>query len=214
MSSFWSAAAAQDIQPIGFSGYKAAGARGLFQPLYADGNRMAQRTASLDPLDEVDAVDPVDQAHADGFAMGFDEGSRIAAEAAAEDREAQMRLADALEQLAPASSGTLATMLSAAVVRLVRQIAGQVDIDVDLLRERCEAVAGFIDETDAKSALHLNPDDVPLVQGASIAVQIVADPQMRRGSVRLDTVDGWIEDGPDMRLSRLKAMLDDMEGKL
>jgi flagellar assembly protein FliH len=32
--------------------------------------------------------------------------------------------------------------------------------------------------------------------------------------VRLATADGWIEDGPDVRLSRLKALMDDMEGKL
>ncbi|CAN5447383.1 hypothetical protein BH10PSE12_BH10PSE12_24040 [soil metagenome] len=214
MSSFWSTAAAQDIHAIGIGGYTAAGAKGSFQPLYADGNRASARTASPAAQDDIDLVDPVDQAHADGFAMGFEEGSRIAAEAAADDREANLRLADALEQLAPASSGTLATMLSAAVVKLVGQIAGQIDVDVDLLRARCEAVAGFIEETDAKSALHLNPADIPLVAGADIAVQIIADPQLRRGCVRLDTVDGWIEDGPDVRLSRLKAMLDDMEGKL
>lgn len=213
MSNVWAAAnTGQDIQQVGISGYSAAGNRGSFRALFADGQAMSVRQPANQ--DAANAVDPVDQAHADGFAMGFEEGSRIAAEAAADDREAQMRLADALEQLAPAQSGTLATMLSATVVRLVEQIVGQVAIDEDLLRARCEAVAAFIDENDAKNALHVNPVDMPFLQSADIAVPIVPDPQMRRGCVRLDTVDGWIEDGPDVRLSRLKAMLDDMEGKL
>lgn len=198
---------------MGMTGYAAAGSGSGFRALFADGQRVSE-TAPTPALDEVDPIDPVDQAHADGFAMGFEEGSRIAAEAAADDREAQIRLAEALEQLSPASSGTLATMLSATIVRLVGQIVGQVEVDVDVLRARCEAVAAFIDENDAKGALHLNPADLPLIAGANVAVQVVADPQLRRGCVRLDTADGWIEDGPDVRLSRLKAMLDDMEGKL
>lgn len=195
------------------AGYSAAGSASGFRALFTEGQRLSP-PASVPDAEQVDPVDPIDQAHAEGFAMGFEEGSRIAAEAAADDREAQIRLAEALEQLSPASSGTLATMLSATVVRLVGQIVGQVEVDVDVLRTRCEAVAAFIDEDDTKGALHVNPADLPLIAGADIAVQVVADPQLRRGCVRLDTADGWIEDGPDVRLSRLKAMLDDMEGKL
>jgi flagellar assembly protein FliH len=213
LSNFWASAAQEDIRPVGMAGYSAMGSVSGFRALFTEGQRQSP-TVSAPDLEQVDPVDPIDQAHAEGFAMGFQEGSRIAAEAAADDREAQIRLAEALEQLSPASSGTLATMLSATVVRLVGQIVGQVEVDVDVLRARCEAVAAFIDEDDTKGALHVNPADLPLIAGADIAVQVVGDPQLRRGCVRLDTADGWIEDGPDVRLSRLKAMLDDMEGKL
>jgi flagellar assembly protein FliH len=213
LSNVWTGTPGENVQPVGMAGYAAAAGTGRFRALFADGQQMSVRQPmSAEP--EAPAADPIDRAHAEGFAMGFEEGTRIATEAAADDRDAQIRLAEALEQLGPASSGTLATMLSAAVVRLVEQIVGEVAVDEDLLRARCETVAAFIDETEARSALHLNPADVPLISGADIAVQIVADPQMRRGCVRLDTVEGWIEDGPDVRLSRLRAMLDDMEGKL
>lgn len=158
--------------------------------------------------------DPIEQARVEAFTMGFEEGRRLTEESFAVDQDACQRLADALEQLAPASSGTLSTILSAAVIRLVGQIVGEVEVDNALLLERCQAVASFIEDTDGKHALHVNPDDLPLISGSEIGVPVVADASLRRGSVRLDTADGWIEDGPDVRLSRLRAMLDDMEGKL
>src|SRR3546814_11455187 len=71
----------------------------------------------------------------------------------------------------------------------------------------------FIEENDEKGALHLHPDDIELLEGESIGVKLVPDGAMQRGCVRLETADGWVEDGPDVRLSRLRALLDDMEGK-
>jgi len=148
------------VQPVGINGYAAAGNRGSFRALFADGQAMSIRQPANQ--DTANAVDPVDQAHAD---RSRSRSSSIA---------------------------TCPTICST----------------------RRTTVADSIDENDAKNALHVNPVDVPYLQTANIAVPIVPDPQMRRGCVRLDTIDGWIEDGPDVRLSRLKAMLDDMEGKL
>ena len=86
-------------------------------------------------------------------------------------------------------------------------------IDLDRLTQRCEAVAAFIDDSSDKSALHLHPDDVALLEGEQIGVPLVSDKNMQRGCVRLETADGWVEDGPDVRLARLRALMDDMEGK-
>ena len=156
-------------------------------------------------------------------AVGGDEGGGAArAEDGAlwnDPQEAQKlmrernRLTAALEMLAPAPSGSLSTMLSATVVRLVEQIVGEVQIDLDRLTQRCEAVAAFIDDSSDKSALHLHPDDVALLEGEQIGVPLVSDKSMQRGCVRLETADGWVEDGPDVRLARLRALMDDMEGK-
>lgn len=213
LSSLWPQGYVGDARPVGVSDCMAA-AGGSFRALFSDRApepRPAPETRAEEP---VASVDPIDQAHADGFAMGFEEGHRIATEAAADDQAARERLIDALERFSPVSSGMLAAMLSTAVLRLVGEIAGKVEIDEDLLRRRCEVVAAFIDESEGKGALHLNPADMPLIESLGIAVPIVGDPAMRRGCIRLDTVDGWIEDGPDVRLSRLQALLDDMEGRL
>lgn len=186
-----------------------------FRAMYADGQSVRRPMPTMAVEDEEDdEPNLIEKARADAFAEGFAAGSRTTAEALGDDSDARMKLIVALEQLGPASSGTLATMLSTAVVRLVAQIVGEVEINIDTLTQRCVTVAALIDESEGRSALRLNPEDVPLLAGAELGVQVIADPEMPRGSVRLDTADGSIEDGPDVRLSRLRALLDDMEGKL
>lgn len=201
-----------DIATIGV-GAMLGTAEGGFRSLYSappGAQTATMREASVHVEEE---SDPVEAARIDGFTLGFDEGCRVTRDSVAAENDAAHRLAEALELLAPAPSGTLASMLSAAVIRLVEQIVGEVEIDAGLLQSRCDAVASMIEEGEKQGALHLHPDDLPLVDHADLGVRIVADAQMKRGCVRLDTADGWIEDGPDVRLSRLYAMLADMEGR-
>lgn len=218
MSNFWRGDAGADAVSVGIGdiGGVITQPRAGFRAFYSDrqeahsfGMHQGRRASDREPQ-----TDPMEQARVEAFTMGFEEGRRLTEESFSADQDVCQRLADALEQLAPASSGTLSTILSAAVIRLVGQIVGEVEIDGELLLERCHTVAAFIEDTDTKQALHVHPEDLPLISGSEIGVPVVADAGLRRGSVRLDTADGWIEDGPDVRLSRLKAMLDDMEGKL
>jgi flagellar assembly protein FliH len=192
----------------GMGQVKASGFRSLFQQDHAFGAPVAGNDVAYQSDEE-----QLEQARIEAFAMGFDEGCRVTGESTAADTEARKRLADALEMLTPAPSGMLSTMLSATVVRLVEQIVGEVEIDIERLVERCVSVAAFIEESDEKTALHLHPDDVTLLEGEVLGVKLVADKDMHRGCVRLETADGWVEDGPDVRLSSLRAMLTDMEGK-
>ncbi|EQB10531.1 hypothetical protein L288_03840 [Sphingobium quisquiliarum P25] len=185
---------------------------GGFRSLYAD-TPGASGAAMHDAMPAMTDEDLIEQARMEAFAQGFDEGCRVVGDAAAADAEARARLAEALELLTPAPSGMLSTMLSATVVRLVEQIVGEVEIDLERLVQRCDTVAAFIEDNDGKGALHLHPDDMAMLEGEAIGLRLVGDPAMPRGSVRLETTDGWVEDGPDVRLSRLRALLDDMEGK-
>ncbi|MBB3982437.1 flagellar assembly protein FliH [Sphingobium fontiphilum] len=216
MSRVWDADEAQEASSVGLSSMREAGfGGGAFRSLYTA--PPAQATARLRgetamPV-EPSPMDLIEQARIEAFTQGFDEGCRVTREAGEAQDAARDRLAQAMEMLAPAPSGTLSTMLSAAVIRLVEQIVGEVAVDADLLRQRCDSVAAFIDENEGKSALHLHPDDMPLIEGIALDARIVPDATLKRGCVRLDTADGWVEDGPDVRLSRLRAMLDDMEGR-
>lgn len=157
--------------------------------------------------------DPIEEARMEAFTLGFDEGCRVTAETHQADADLRAQLSESLKLLAPAPSGMLSTMLSATVVRLVEQIVGEVEIDIERLLQRCESVAAFIEDNDDKGALHLHPDDIVLLDGEQVGVKLVADKSLHRGCVRLETADGWVEDGPDVRLSRLRAMIDDMEGR-
>ncbi|WP_340267384.1 FliH/SctL family protein [Sphingobium mellinum] len=185
---------------------------GGFRNLFAEGQggHAASRHDSASAMTEEDILE---QARMEAFAQGFDEGCRVVGDAAAIDAQARAKLAQALEILAPAPSGMLSTMLSATVVRLVEQIVGEVEIDIERLLQRCDTVAAFIEDNEEKGALHLHPEDIVLLDADQIGVKLVPDEAMHRGCVRLETGDGWVEDGPDVRLARLRALLDDMEGK-
>ncbi len=213
MSNIWtldSDVAVASVPVAGVSRIESGGFRSLYTAPPGAQTHAMRMAAHVDAEPE---GDPLEQARIEAFAQGFEEGCRVTEESMVADAEARNRLAEALEMLTPAPSGTLATMLSATVIRLVTQIVGEVEIDAELLQQRCETIAGFIDENEGKSALHLHPDDMPLVESSRVGVKLVADASMSRGCVRLDTADGWVEDGPDVRLARLRALLDDMEGK-
>ncbi len=211
-SRIWGAEAVQDVAPVSMTGVRQVESGG-FRSLYT--SVPGQHTAMMrhGVIEMEPEADPLEEARLEAFTMGFDEGCRVTAQTHADASEAHERLTQALEMLSPAPSGMLSTMLSATVVRLVEQIVGEVEIDIERLVQRCDTVAAFIEDNQGKSALHLHPDDIALLEGESIGVSLVPDKALHRGCVRLETADGWVEDGPDVRLSRLRALMDDMEGK-
>jgi flagellar assembly protein FliH len=211
LSKFWGAELTVDAAPVAVAGFRPV--EGGFRSLYTSPNAPLSGTMRNGVIEAAPDVDPIEDARMEAFTLGFDEGCRVTAEAQAADAEAVSRLAEALELLSPAPSGMLSTMLSATVVRLVEQIVGEVEIDMDRLVQRCDTVAAFIESNQDRSALHVHPEDAALLKDEAIGVPLVADKGMQRGCVRLETADGWVEDGPDVRLARLRALMDDMEGK-
>ena len=154
--------------------------------------------------DETDAA-------AEAFERGYAEARRNAEAEFAAERDAIARLAESLAVLRPEPTNALALMLAEAVDRLVREVIGAVDIDPSLLLERAKAAAVLIGENVEPSELRVHPEDAVLLQGAELDVAIVPDPALARGSIVLETGHGWIEDGPLIRLERLRAELDRME---
>src|SRR3546814_13366538 len=71
----------------------------------------------------------------------------------------------------------------------LRQIAGEVEVDVALLEKRCLAIAACIEEEVGQPALHLHPHDIALMASKNLPVRLLADEEMLRGSVRLETSD-------------------------
>ena len=145
--------------------------------------------------------------HAEGFAQGFEQGRRTVELELAAERDALARLAESMEVLRPQPSSALATLLAETVERLVRQIVGEVGIDPALLVNRAENAAALVGEELEPSKLLVHPDDVALLSSARIPLNVVGDPTLERGSIVLECGGGWIEDGPQVRLERLRAAL-------
>ncbi|PWG02012.1 FliH/SctL family protein [Sphingosinicella humi] len=165
------------------------------------------RANDLDESAEPAVSDPA-ATHADSFAQGFDAGRRTAELEFAGERQAIARLAEQLEALRPEPTSALAALIAETVERLVTQIVGSVEIDRALLQQRAETAAKLIGEDTEPAKMRVHPDDVPLLDAARIPVTIVGDDSLRRGSIVLDTGSGWVEDGPAVRLERLRAALD------
>lgn len=153
------------------------------------------------------------RAEAEAYARGYEEGRAAAEQEVAEARDALARLAQSLEVLKPEPTNALALLLAETVDRLVREVIGTVEIDSALLLSRARAAAALIGENVEPSRLLVHPDDLPWLEGAGLPVELAAEPALARGSVVLETGHGWIEDGPEVRLERLRAQLDKMASK-
>ena len=76
------------------------------------------------------------------------------------------------------------------------------------LKQGIEDSRAMIAEETAPKRLRLHPTDAVRLQGTHFAVEIVGDPMLAPGTIILDTGSGWVEDGPHVRLEKLRAQLD------
>ena len=199
MSNLWRGDRAAAAAAVGSFVLSGAAVAPAFTPWGSD----AGEAAPPAPAPELDR----EAIEAEAFAVGFDEGRRIAEEEFAAERDALARLASGLGALRPEPSNALGLLLAETVERLVRQIVGEVAIDPALLLARAEAAAALVADETAPSKLRVHPADVPLLDRGRLPVAVVADGGLARGTLLLETASGWIEDGPEVRLERLRAEL-------
>ena len=198
-SNLWTAARAADAVSLGsFAIQRRAPA---FSPWDGDAEQPANDVAAPPTPD----LAPVE---ADAFADGFEQGRRTVELELAAEREALARLAESLEALRPEPPAPLALVLAETVERLVRQIVGEVEIDPTTLLTRARAAAALVAEEVEPARLCLHPDDIPLLGEANLPLPIAPDPSLDRGALRVESGAGWIEDGPAVRLDRLRTRLD------
>ena len=112
--------------------------------------------------------------------------------------------------LRPEPANALALLLAETVDRLVRQVIGEVEVDAQLLIARAQAAAALVAKEVEPTRLRAHPDDIVYLEAARLDVPLHADPSLGRGAIVLETGHGWIEDGPAVRLDRLRAELDKM----
>jgi flagellar assembly protein FliH len=144
----------------------------------------------------------------EAYARGVADGRRTVEAEIAAERNAIAMLAEALQHLRPEPTLPLAVLLAETVDRLVKEIVGEVEVDGLKLLARAKAAAALIGEATQPARLRVNPADAALLQDADLCVAVEGDPALPRGTVLLETAEGWIEDGPVVRLDRLRAELD------
>lgn len=145
---------------------------------------------------------------ADAFAQGFAEGRRTAELEVADERASLLRLAELLDALRPEPHRELGLLLAETVERLVRQIVGEVTLDKDIILRRATAAAEMIAEELTPARMRLSPEDHERLKDATLPVEKIADPSLAPGMVLVETGEGWIEDGPEVGLEKLRIALD------
>ena len=161
--------------------------------------------ADVEPEEERVDIEAVRAAAiAQGYAAGLEAGRREADK----ERDALERLAMGLQMLRPEPTQGLGAMIATTVERLVRQVMGEVEVDVDTLMDRAQAAAALIGEETRPTVLKLNPEDLSRLNRAELPVSVEADPALAPGDLRLETGAGSVEDGPSVRLERLRCALD------
>lgn len=197
MSRLWAQEKAQDAASLGSFVVK----RGadVFRPW--PGANGATHSDSL-PVDMACQVEEI------AFARGVAEGRRTVEAEFAAERDALVQLAESLQTLKPEPTLPLAMLLAETVDRLVKEVAGEVEIDGLTLLARAKAAAALIGEATQPARLKAHPDDAALLAEAALDVALEADASLPRGTVMIETADGWIEDGPIIRLERLRTELD------
>lgn len=170
-------------------------------------------THGWDPLDtQVEPtgfIDPVETAHAAGYADGLAAAAAAARESGDRDRALIVELTAALANGHQLDRDRIATQLRQTVLLLVNKLVGECGVTATVLNGRIEAAAEMLADASESALLRLNPDDLPLVDG-SLPKSIFAagDASLPRGSFVLESASTLVEDGPELWLGQLAEAID------
>lgn len=145
----------------------------------------------------IDAVDPIADAWAEGYAAGLVEAQTEAAALRAEEEAGRHQITVTLARLDGEQQEVLQQRLIETVAALCNAALAPLAIDPDLLAERAARAAAMLARADDNAVLRLHPDDLKLIaKHLPNGLATEADPALERGSLRLDGHAGGIEDGP------------------
>lgn len=145
-------------------------------------------------IPEIDLPDPAIE---DAYRRG-EEAARVQAESLADKterarRDLRLRFGE-IDQL---GLEAMEIGLAETVLSLCEQVLAPFAIKPEALAQRCKVAAGQLGRAASDCALHLHPDDVPLLDsGLTQNWRIVEDPDLERGSVVFESADGTVSDGP------------------
>lgn len=178
---------------------------------FSPADRANKATEGWDPLD-ADAptssfVDPLQVAHAAGFAEGLAAAAAAAEATRTRDEGLLMGIASALG--GNIDREKIAAQLRQTVLLLVTRIVGDVGVAADRLTQRVGVAADMLSDAAESAMLRLHPDDVVLMDGRlPPTIFPVGDATLQRGSFVLESASTVVEDGPALWLEQLAAEMD------
>ena len=143
-------------------------------------------------------VDPIGLAWQEGFNAGLAEAREEAAARAQENEAARDKLALSFARLDAALEEELRQRLRETVAALCEGAIAPLALDADALARRVEKAVSMLSRADDDRVIRLNPEDIAMV-GERLAADwnVLPDPALPRGSLRVEAATGGVEDGPE-----------------
>lgn len=141
--------------------------------------------------------DPAELAFDEGFAAGVESAQAQAAQQGREDTEAAQKLGLSLTRLDAEMAEELRQRFVDTVMALCEATLIPFALDADVLATRVGRAVAMLSRADDDRVIRLNPEDLKLVAGKLDQQWCVqTDPALGRGELRVETVNGGVEDGP------------------
>jgi flagellar assembly protein FliH len=148
---------------------------------------------------EAEPEDPVSAAFTEGFTAGVAEAQAVAAQQAQIDDEAREALNISFVRLDTQLEEELRLKLRDTVAVLCELALAPLALDEDALVRRIETAAAMLRRAEDERVIRLHPDDLKLVSPRLAEDwQVVPDPALERGGLRVESANGGVEDGPDV----------------
>lgn len=160
------------------------------------------------PVLEEEQTDPVAEAFMHGFAAGHEQALAEAEARAIEDAAAFEGLQLAFGRLDSVLEEELRLRLRDTVIALCEAALAPLAIDEEALMRRIARAASMLARADDHRMVRLHPDDIKLL-APRLAQDwhVKPDATLERGTVRIESENGGVEDGPaTWRLAIAEAM--------
>lgn len=143
--------------------------------------------------------DPIATAFAQGYSAGAAEAQARAADQTAADAAAREGLALSFARLDAQLEEQLRLRLRDTVAALCESAIAPLALDEEALVQRIEKAVSMLTRADDERVIRLHPDDIALLCPRFAADwQVVPDPALERGALRVETQSGGVEDGPEL----------------
>lgn len=155
--------------------------------------------APPEPFSLASEPDPISEAFAQGYAQGIDDARAEAAAAAIAEAAASEKLALAFSQLDERLEEQLRQRLRDTVSALCEAALAPLALDEDMLLRRVATAASMLARADDGRVIRLHPQDLRLIAPQLRGEwDVQADPALERGEIRVEGVNGGVEDGPQV----------------
>lgn len=148
---------------------------------------------------EANSEDIRSAAFAEGYAAGLAEAQEMFAEQAKADAAAREALDLSFSRLDKQMEEEFRLKLRSTVAALCEAVIAPLALDEDRLVKRIEKAVAMFRRAEDERVIRLHPDDLALVSPRLAEDwQVIPDPALERGGLRVECGNGGVEDGPDV----------------